>query len=700
MIFAINYIHKNISNMNKYMNNNEYMYYEENSYEQSYEDEPYYENSYEDCSYEQECYEDAYEEDEPLRKEENVYEDVRDEMDAIDEELSRPLSADEKRHLEKMVVEKITISKISTDAMDAEYEAFLAEQEQRERRDAEEKENKMISEISAFVAKGGKVIGETLEDHYESMKRQQLEELKKWEVSKKKAVEQPIQQAAPSSAPKKKRKQRKENKLNAKGKEQGKPKVVEKTMGKRAQRKARALCQPKPRVIEEVVKVPADKIVKIEDIIDNLPVEEAKEEEPYIMPVISVPKIEDYSITNKDDNNKKSNNKKSKKKFLDLNPQPVPIEKNETFKGTHTTNMVQSATAQRSCTQLCTSVLAKTKCLHGTRCRFAHKIEDLARHECNFGVKCRYTEKISETEYQNSSSIKKCLHWHPSESSESYGYRMGLISKPKPKITKIKFTLAPWAKPVKECVWSGACWSKIVGTKILDQNESKPEHVKPEHVKPEDVKLETETHANNNEDVKCKNIKIERIIESDKKMKRYNRWFVLRIKPMKTEDIKVIQIQYKEDIARDTHTCAKTVPIPENKKCEDVCVKIEPRPVVKEPEALKCTQLCNSLYTRVECRHGKRCNFAHSVEQLVQRQCMFGEKCKFVEKIETGCYVNCGDVKCLFWHPDESCDSFSNRMGIRRATQTKTQVKTVPIKVIQTKIPMKVAPAKVAPWKK
>jgi hypothetical protein len=84
------------------------------------------------------------------------------------------------------------------------------------------------------------------------------------------------------------------------------------------------------------------------------------------------------------------------------------------------------------------------------------------------------------------------------------------------------------------------------------------------------------------------------------------------------------------------------------------------RPVLEEN--LK-TRMCNSLDTNEVCRHGERCRFAHSLEELVIRDCHFKDKCRFVN-IKSGKLVNEGSNTCRNKHPQESQDDFIKRTGL------------------------------------
>jgi len=92
----------------------------------------------------------------------------------------------------------------------------------------------------------------------------------------------------------------------------------------------------------------------------------------------------------------------------------------------------------------------------------------------------------------------------------------------------------------------------------------------------------------------------------------------------------------------------------------------------------KCTRLCSSVLDGTRCPYGNRCRFGHRVRDLVQRPCCFGPACRLAKRVAPGVYKNCGDKRCDFWHPEETCDSYSVRMGISVAPAVS---KTAPVPV-------------------
>lgn len=65
--------------------------------------------------------------------------------------------------------------------------------------------------------------------------------------------------------------------------------------------------------------------------------------------------------------------------------------------------------------------------------------------------------------------------------------------------------------------------------------------------------------------------------------------------------------------------------------------------------------LKNSLCRFVRnCRHGSRCNFAHSLNEL--NECRFGEICRNI-RVVNGVYVNTSSFVCRFKHPGEKLEN-------------------------------------------
>jgi len=112
----------------------------------------------------------------------------------------------------------------------------------------------------------------------------------------------------------------------------------------------------------------------------------------------------------------------------------------------------------------------------------------------------------------------------------------------------------------------------------------------------------------------------------------------------------------------------------------------------KLEKVLKFTQMCRSVTQKKKCYH-KNCRFAHSIEQLVRRDCRFGMSCNFVKAIGNGNFVNqkfgrTGKT-CACYHPQEHERSFCQRMNIKYtpkiptpkpAPRSEIKVETTPVK--------------------
>ena len=121
----------------------------------------------------------------------------------------------------------------------------------------------------------------------------------------------------------------------------------------------------------------------------------------------------------------------------------------------------------------------------------------------------------------------------------------------------------------------------------------------------------------------------------------------------------------------------------------------------KEQEvAFARTRMCNSVDTGKRCRHGKRCRFAHSIEELTVRECKFRDGCRFITPDEVkGCVNSVGKAgkPCGFKHPCESDAQYYARLGLKTKVAVVAEVE--PVRLTLNK-PVKVYKAPVAPWAK
>ena len=110
-------------------------------------------------------------------------------------------------------------------------------------------------------------------------------------------------------------------------------------------------------------------------------------------------------------------------------------------------------------TKMCRSVLENTRCPHGSRCRFAHNVEEVKPSMCCFGNTCKLVVNI-EGVISNRPNNKTCFFIHDEETVDAYHIRINLSIKPK----KVENTQTPTpmssveiksfvAAPVRESVW-------------------------------------------------------------------------------------------------------------------------------------------------------------------------------------------------------------------------------------------------------
>jgi hypothetical protein len=84
-------------------------------------------------------------------------------------------------------------------------------------------------------------------------------------------------------------------------------------------------------------------------------------------------------------------------------------------------------------------------------------------------------------------------------------------------------------------------------------------------------------------------------------------------------------------------------------------------------ETKKCTRMCSSVAAKIECPHGHRCRFAHTVSELVKQFCAFDCDCILVRINKQGDLINVPSKKtgkvCSFWHTDETEEMYAKRFG-------------------------------------
>lgn len=122
----------------------------------------------------------------------------------------------------------------------------------------------------------------------------------------------------------------------------------------------------------------------------------------------------------------------------------------------------------------------------------------------------------------------------------------------------------------------------------------------------------------------------------------------------------------------------------------------------KLAEVLKFTSLCHSVASKKKCYH-KDCRFAHSIDQLQQKDCRFGLGCKFVKKMENGQYKNAKFGRtgktCSCMHPGEHKRGFCIRMGLKYVPDESEKIQEVKPTTVFTSAPIK-APGVPSVWAK
>jgi hypothetical protein len=122
----------------------------------------------------------------------------------------------------------------------------------------------------------------------------------------------------------------------------------------------------------------------------------------------------------------------------------------------------------------------------------------------------------------------------------------------------------------------------------------------------------------------------------------------------------------------------KVLSYPEQKLEEVVVVKKvtrEPVPEVVAPKSSTKTRMCDSVSSGHPCRHGEKCRFAHTINELVISSCQHGEKCLFVCN-RKGIFYNSNGKFCKFIHPCESRENYFARNGIKVVEPVCTSSKT------------------------
>ena len=227
----------------------------------------------------------------------------------------------------------------------------------------------------------------------------------------------------------KKRAEKKSQQANSKGKLQGSEKTglskrARKANKDRLEKSTRTskivlMVEPKPVVVPQIELIPSCNVKSSvgapAESIEVAP--EIQEEEVEVTPIIIkeqivieepkvVVKVVQQPFTAVPTRKSKSNitsEEVSKILFSYGNEETVRSSKTEV-------KTVRSET-QTFFTKMCNSVFSHKPCVHGTRCRFAHSVDQLQIINCNFGDRCRHG--------------KSCQFFHKDDTLVSYAIRLG-----------------------------------------------------------------------------------------------------------------------------------------------------------------------------------------------------------------------------------------------------------------------------------
>ena len=89
------------------------------------------------------------------------------------------------------------------------------------------------------------------------------------------------------------------------------------------------------------------------------------------------------------------------------------------------------------------------------------------------------------------------------------------------------------------------------------------------------------------------------------------------------------------------------------------------------------SRMCTSVASGVPCKHGSRCRFAHSVDELSPAPCFFGNECKF---------IGCSHRNCSFIHPCEDKLAYCKRIGVKVEKKVEKKVEVEQPKVEEKKV--------------
>lgn len=331
-------------------------------------------------------------------------------------------------------------------------------------------------------------------------------------------------------------------------------------------------------------------------------------------------------------------------------------------------------------------------CTMGTRCKFAHSMDELNILSCTYN-NCNY----------------KCNYIHKNETREEYFERQKKLKLPQ------EITYAISKIPTdKKIVVNGTIYSgtekKVKVKKDIKYVEEDPNkvYIRNKNIKLEEIKTIKNYISRNEESIKrlshnspvssaliIKKLK-DNIKDYTSKLKTLEDEFskikiekkkveivVVKEEPKieepkpkveKPKEIVTVQLFTNKKIVKDPvevvdpvkdHVVVEEVvdtnknawvEIKKNKKTQPV-----PAPApVPVPVVVQKSQMCRSYTMKTKCPHGAKCRYAHNPNELNVNNCGYGADCKFVKLVSKE-YVNTTSKCCVYKHPNETKVNFFKR---------------------------------------
>jgi hypothetical protein len=92
---------------------------------------------------------------------------------------------------------------------------------------------------------------------------------------------------------------------------------------------------------------------------------------------------------------------------------------------------------------------------------------------------------------------------------------------------------------------------------------------------------------------------------------------------------------------------------------------------INEKDEILKTKMCKSIEEGRKCTNGENCRFAHRIDQLSIKECIFKDRCTFVRcnDTERGIFYTNNNIKqklCQFLHPRETIENYLTRMTLSK----------------------------------